>query len=83
MTELTVKLPDELASQIRAAGLLNDGALEKVFREALRKQAVGELFAALDEIDALKLLPMSEAEVQAEIDAARAERRTRQCHRLG
>jgi hypothetical protein len=76
MTELTVNLPDELASQIRAAGLLNDGALEKVFREALRKQAVGELFAALDEIDALKLPPMSEAEIQAEIDAARAERRT-------
>ena len=79
MTELTVKLPDELASQIRAAGLLNDGALEKVFREALRKQAVGELFAALDEIEALKLPPMTEAEVQAEIDAARAERRTRTC----
>ena len=77
MTELTVKLHDELASQIRAAGLLNDGALEKVFREALRKQAVGELFAALDEIEALKLPPMTEAEVQAEIDAARAERRTR------
>lgn len=77
MTELTVKLPDELASQIRAAGLLNDGALEKIFREALRKQAVGELFSALDEIEALKLPPMTEAEVQAEIDAARAERRTR------
>lgn len=77
MTELTVKLPDELASQIRAAGLLNDGALEKVFREALRKQAVGELLAALDEIETLKLPPMTEAEVQAEIDAARAERRTR------
>ena len=77
MTELTVNLPDELASQIRAAGLLNDGALEKVFREALRKQAVGELFAALDEIEALKLPPMTEAEVQAEIDAARAERRAR------
>ncbi len=77
MTELTVKLPDELASQIRAAGLLNDGALEKVFREALRKQAVGELFAALDEIKPLKPPPMTEAEVQAEIDAARAERRTR------
>jgi Xaa-Pro aminopeptidase len=77
MTELTVKLPDDLASQIRAAGLLNEAAVEKVFREALRKQAVGELFAALDEIEATKLPPMTEAEVQAEIDAARAERRAR------
>ena len=72
MTELTVKLPDELARQIQAAGLLDEAALEKVFREALRKQAVGELFAALDEIQALKL-PPTEEEVQTEIDGARAQ----------
>ena len=77
MTEVTVKLPDELARQILAAGLLDEAALEKVFREALRKQAVGELFAALNEIEAAKLPPMTEAEVQAEIDAARVERRAR------
>ena len=77
MTELTVKLPDELAKQIRAAGLLDEPALEKVFRDALRKQAAGELFAALDEIEAAKLPPMSEQEIQAEIDAARTERRAR------
>jgi len=35
------------------------------------------LFAALDEIEALKLPPMTEEEVQAEIDAARAVRRAR------
>ena len=77
MTELTVKLPDELARQIRAAGLLDEAALEKLFREALRKQAAGEFFAALDEIGALRLPPMTEAEVQAEINSARAERRSR------
>ena len=77
MTELTVKLPDELAKQIRAAGLLDEAALEKVFREALCKQAVGELFSALDDIEAVKLPPMSEEEIQTEIDAARAERRAR------
>jgi Xaa-Pro aminopeptidase len=77
MTELTVKVPDELASQLEAAGLLDEAVLEKVFRDALRKQAVGELFVALDEIQSLKLPPMTEAEIQAEIDAARAERRAR------
>ena len=77
MTEVTVKLPDELASEIKAAGLLNDAALERVFREALRKKALGEHFRALDEIEAAKLPPMSEQEIQAEIDAARAERRAR------
>ena len=77
MTELTVKLPDELAKQIRAAGLLDAAAVERLFREALRKQAAGELFSALDEIEAAKLPPMTEEEIQAEIDAARVERRTR------
>lgn len=77
MTELTVKLPDELARQIRAAGLLDETTLERLFREALRKQAVGELFSALDEIEAAKLPAMTEEEIQTEIDAARAERRAR------
>jgi len=77
MTELTVKLPDELAKQIRAAGLLDAAAVERLFREALRKQAAGELFSALDEIEAAKLPPMTEEEIQAEIDAARVERRAR------
>jgi hypothetical protein len=77
MTEVTVKLPDELAAEAKAAGLLQDAALERVFREALRKKAVSELFDALDEIEAAKLPPMTEEEIQAEIDAARAERRAR------
>jgi hypothetical protein len=77
MTEVTVKLPEELANEIKAAGLLDAPALEEVFREALRKKAVGELFRALDEIEAAKLPPMTEEQIQAEIDAARAERRGR------
>lgn len=77
MTEVTVKLPDELAAEAQAAGLLQDPALEKVFREALRRKAMGELSDALDEIEAVKLPPMTEEEIQAEIDAARAERRAR------
>jgi hypothetical protein len=77
MTEVTVKLPDELAAEAKAAGLLQDAALEKVFREALRRKSVNELFGALGEIEAAKLPPMTEEEIQAEIDAARAERRAR------
>jgi Xaa-Pro aminopeptidase len=77
MTEVTVKLPDELADKIKAAGLLQEEALEAVFREALPRTAVDELFGALDKIEAAKLPPMTEAEIQAEIDAARAERRAR------
>ncbi len=75
MTELTVTLPDELARKARDAGLLNAEGIERALRDALRKQAAGELFAALDEIQALKLPPMTEAEIEAEINAVRAERR--------
>ena len=44
-------------------------------RFASRPSAI--FLAALDQIEALKLPPMTEEEVQAEINAARAERRAR------
>jgi len=78
MTEVIVKLPDKLANEAKAAGLLDAPALEQVFREALRRKAAGELLRALDEIEAAKLPPMTEAEIQAEIEAARADRRARE-----
>jgi hypothetical protein len=77
MTTVEIKLPDSVAQEAKKAGLLDEPAVEKLFREALRKQSIGELFAALDEIQAQKLPPMTEEEIQAEIDAARAQRRAR------
>ena len=73
--ELTLNIPDELASKAQAAGLLNSEAIEKLLREQLRKQAGQELRAMLSKADASGLPPMSEEEIQAEIDAYRAERR--------
>ena len=73
--ELTLNIPDELASKAQAAGLLNSEAIEKLLREQLRKQAGQELRAMLDKADASGMPPMSEEEIQAEIDAYRAERR--------
>lgn len=73
--ELTLNIPDELASKAQAAGLLNSEAIEKLLREQLRKQAAQELRAMLNKADASGLPPMSEEEIQAEIDAYRAERR--------
>jgi hypothetical protein len=43
--ELTLNIPDELASKAQAAGLLNSEAIEKLLREQLRKQAGQELRA--------------------------------------
>lgn len=73
--ELTLNLPDELASKAQAAGLLNAEAVERLLREQLRRQAGQELRAMLDKAGAPNTPPMSEDEIQAEIEAYRAERR--------
>ena len=73
--ELTLNLPDELANKAQAAGLLNSEAIEKLLREQLRKQAGEELRAMLNKAGASSALPMSEDEIQAEVEAYRAERR--------
>ncbi|MBI5910993.1 MAG: hypothetical protein HY848_13705 [Betaproteobacteria bacterium] len=73
--ELTLNLPDELASKAQAAGLLNSEAIERLLRAQLRKQASQELRVMLDKVRTSGIPPMTEDEVQAEIDAYRAERR--------
>ncbi len=73
--ELTLNLPDELANQAQAAGLLNSDALEKLLREQLRKRAGEELRVMLDKAGASSTPPMREDEIQAEIEAYRAQRR--------
>ena len=73
MTTLQLKLtlPDELAKQARAAGLLKSEAIVAMLRERLRQQAGEELRAMMDKLAAANLPPMSEEEIQAEIDAVR------------
>jgi len=73
MTNVTVSLPDDLAQQAQSAGLLRSEAIETLLREAMRRRQVDRLFATMDKLAALEP-PMSEAEIDAEIDAARAER---------
>ena len=75
MLELTLNLPDELASKAQAAGLLNSEAMGKLLPAQLRKQAGEELRVMLNKVDASGIPPMSEDEIQAEIDAYRVERR--------
>ena len=77
MTTLQLKLtlPDELAKQARAAGLLKSEAIVAMLRERLRQQAGEELRAMMDKLAAANLPPMSEEEIQAEIDAVRKARK--------
>jgi Arc/MetJ family transcription regulator len=75
--ELTINLPDSLANEAKAAGLLTAEAIEKLLREAVRRNAVDELFDAMDRMADANLPPMTMEEIQAEVDAVRQARHER------
>ena len=75
--ELKVNLPDTLANEAQAAGLLTPQAIERLLREAVRSAAVTELFETADRLAAANIPPMTMAEIQAEVDAVRRARRER------
>ncbi|TSA18155.1 MAG: hypothetical protein D4R74_01725 [Betaproteobacteria bacterium] len=77
MTELKLSLPDNLAKEAAQAGLLSDVEIEKLLREEIRRRATNELFEAMDRMAAVEGVPMTEEEIQAEIDAVRTARRAR------
>jgi hypothetical protein len=76
MTNITLSLPDDLAQQAKSAGLLRPEAIESLLREAMRKRQVDELFTTMGKLASLKP-QLTEAEIDAEIAAARAERARR------
>jgi len=75
MTELVLNLPDGLAKEAAQAGLLSASEIERLLREEIRRRQIGELFEAMDRMAAVESKPMTEDEIQAEIDAVRAARR--------
>ncbi|MCC7330735.1 MAG: hypothetical protein IT484_11400 [Gammaproteobacteria bacterium] len=78
MTTIQIELPDATAQAARAAGLLTPQALDRLLTEALkRREAADRLLSIADRVAAAGIPPMSEEEIQAEIDAVRAERRAR------
>lgn len=78
MTELVVKLPDELAQRARSAGLLTDSAIQRLLEEAMRREAGRRLMQVAERLHAAGVEPMTEEEIVAEVKAARAERRARE-----
>lgn len=79
MTELqlTLALPDQLAEEARAAGLLTPAGIERLLREEVRRRRVDKLFEAADRLAAVDTPPLTPAEVESEIAAVRAGRRAR------
>jgi hypothetical protein len=73
--EIHLALPDGLAREAEAEGLLTPQAIERLLREEVRRRRVDELFETADRLQALDIPPLSEAELEVEIQSARAERR--------
>lgn len=71
--EVTLELPDSLAKEAQQAGLLAPEELERLVREALRTKRVERLSKIRENLAALPLPPMTPEEIQAEIDAYRAQ----------
>jgi hypothetical protein len=74
--ELKLDLSDSLAQEARNRGLLEPPAVERMLRAELKRIRVDQLFAAADRLATQNLPPLTEAEVEAEIQAARSLRRT-------
>ena len=75
MATLTIDLPDKLAEEAGKAGLLASDALEAMLRENLRRRAIDGLFEAADMLAASDFPAMTMAEIQAEVNAVRSQRR--------
>lgn len=73
--ELKLSLPDRLAEEAQAAGLLTPEAIESMLRETLRCRHVEELRQAMATLAAADIPPMSIEEIEAEVKAYRNERR--------
>lgn len=71
--ELKLDLPDSLAREAKANGLLTPEAIEELLRAEIRRRRVDKLFDAADRLAALDE-PLPEADVEAEIAAARQAR---------
>jgi hypothetical protein len=75
-------LPEELIREARAFGLLETKRLTALLAEEVRRRRAGlELKEMLDKVRSAPGEPMTMEEINAEIKAARAERRAREARR--
>jgi len=75
--QVEFELPEPLAKEAGTMGLLEPQALQALLREAVRSRRIARLTEARGRIAAAGVPPMTMAEIQAEIEADRAERRSK------
>ena len=74
MSEILLTLPDSLAREAEATGLLKPEFIASLLRTEIRRRRVNKLFAAADRLADLDE-PITDAEIEAEIAASRREHR--------
>jgi hypothetical protein len=70
--DIQLRLPSSVAREAEARGLLRPESLESLLREELRKGRIDRLFEAADRLGSIPLTPLTDAEIEAEIRAARS-----------
>lgn len=75
--ELKLNLPERLAQDAQAAGLLTPEAVAELLRDELKRRAGERLKESLRKIDQTNLPPLSAQDIQTEIDSVRIECRRR------
>ena len=73
--ELKIELPDRLARDAQAAGLLTPKGLSQLVRDAMRRRAAQTLLDGAARASDLGSQPLSMREIQAEVNAVRHQRR--------
>ncbi len=75
--ELKLNLPDRLAREAQAAGLLTPEALSQMLKDAMRRRAGQALLAGAARATQAGSKPMSMKEIQTEVNAVRRARKSR------
>jgi len=75
VTTVQITIPDALAKQAAAEGLLEPGSIEAILRERLAAARVAKMQATQQKLSATATPPMTAEEIEAEIQAYRAEQR--------
>ena len=75
MATVQITLSDDLAQEAAREGLLDSSKMEAILREQLAAARIDRMQSARAQMAAKPLLPMTAAEIEAEIEAFRTEQR--------
>jgi hypothetical protein len=74
--QVTLNLPDQLAREAHAAGLLTPEAMTQMLKDTMRRRSGDALLTGAARATAAGSKPMSLRKIQAEVNAVRRSRKT-------